>query len=57
MDAILGLAVIFKHGDHLVDNFFRSMATALRFLDLLRIAATLNNEVVDVQHLGGIESQ
>jgi hypothetical protein len=35
--------VVLEHGDHLVDDFDRGMATALAFPDLVRVAATLDN--------------
>lgn len=45
------LSVIFKHGDYLVHDLDRRMASALRLPDLLRVAAALGNKVLDVEHL------
>jgi hypothetical protein len=45
--------------DHFIDSFLGSVAFALALLDLVRVAAALSDEVIEVEHgwriRGGIE--
>ncbi len=49
----LTLPVILPHGDHLVDNLLGGMALALALLDLLGVAAALDNYSESSQRTGG----
>jgi hypothetical protein len=44
--------VILPHGDHLVDDLLGGMALALALLDLLGVAAALDNCAESSQHTG-----
>jgi hypothetical protein len=44
--------VIFIEGNDFVDRFFRSVATSLGLLDLLRVPPLLDDEIKDVKHIG-----
>lgn len=42
--------MILEEGNNLIDHLDAGKATSLRLSDELRVAASLNNEIVDVQH-------
>lgn len=44
------LAVILVQGNYFIHRSFRGIATSLGLLDLLRVAALLDNEIKDVEH-------
>jgi hypothetical protein len=43
--------VIFIEGNDFVDRFFRSVATSLGLLNLLRVSPLLDDEIKDVKHI------
>lgn len=50
----LTFPVVLKHGNDLVDDLDRGVTLALRLPDLLRVAATLLYEILNVEHVCGL---